>query len=113
MNPSEMKVGAVYMVRGGHILRYRGIYASRAEFFGHRVVARIAIGTCLAFGPVTDEGPFDPPVGASIASEDVLYEITPKDLPWILVLDRKEQMLSRKLDVADIEHLIAELKRPV
>lgn len=102
MNVSEMKVGAVYMVRGGHILRYRGVYASSGR-------APLIDNPCLAFGSVEDEGPFDPPVGYSARAEDALYEITPKDLPWIR--DRREQMLARKLDVVDIEHLIAELEK--
>jgi hypothetical protein len=100
----DMKVGAVYMVRGGHILRYRGLY-TRPERLGP--TGRPADNPCLAFGPVQDEGPFDPPVGASIVRKDVLYEVTPSDLGWLR--DRREQRLARKLDTADIEHLIREL----
>lgn len=110
MLPSEMTVGAVYMVRGGNILRYRGVYASPKGYPGFNPTPRDSRPTCLAFGEVVDEGPFDPPVGASISAADVLYQITPTDLEW--VRDRREQMLARKLDVADIEHLIAELERP-
>jgi hypothetical protein len=89
-----VKVGAVYMVRGGHLLRYRGLYSNT--------------GPCLAFGPVTEEGPFDLPVGYSAAKEDVLYEVTVKDLPWLR--DRQEQLLARKLPTEDVQYLIAELE---
>ena len=109
MNVSEMRVGAVYMVRGGHILRYRGVYARANRPQGFNPAPRPNDNPCLAFGSVQDEGPFDPPVGYSALAEDALYEVTPKDLPWIR--DRREQMLARKLDVTDIEHLIAELEK--
>jgi hypothetical protein len=99
----DMKAGGVYMIRGGHVLRYRGLYASAG-----RPAGRPADNPCLAFGPVQDEGPFDPPVGASIGRKDVLYPITPADLGWLR--ERREAMLSRKLDTTDIEHLIAELE---
>ncbi len=95
MKVGTMRVGAVYMVRGGNILRYRGLYTNT--------------GPCLAFGPVTEEGPFDPPVGYSASKEDVLYEITAKDLPWLK--DRQNQSVARGLDVADVKHLIAELEQ--
>src|SRR5271166_3716643 len=69
----DMKVGAVYMVRGGHLLRYRGLYTSigRPERFGP--TGRPADNPCLAFGEIQHEGPFNPPVGASIGRKDVLY----------------------------------------
>jgi hypothetical protein len=109
MDVNEMRVGAVYMIRGGHILRYRGVYGPPKGYPGFNPVPREERPTCLAFGPVVDEGPFDPPCGASIGVSEVRQVITPADLPW--VRDRRDQMVARKLDVDDINHLIAELER--
>jgi len=88
-------VGAVYLVRGGHLLRYQGLHGS---------------GPCLAFSPIQDGVP---PV-SSHDRKDVLQPISTRDLPWIR--DRHEQMVARKLDVSDIDCLIdlltASLEKP-
>jgi hypothetical protein len=53
--------GHVYMIRGGHHLRYHGLWGGT--------------GPMLAFQDPSNELS-DPPVGASIDPDDVLYEIT-------------------------------------
>lgn len=88
----DLRVGGIYMVRGGHILRYQGPWGGK--------------GPCLAFRPPT-HGVSEPPVGYSAAEVDVLYEVTAKDLPWLL--DRREALKARSLSTEDINRVIDEV----
>ncbi len=109
MIDNDLKVGAVYMVRGGHILRYQGIYESPLKP-GFNPTPKRLRPIAHAFGPVIDEGPFDPPAGASIAAEDALYEITAEKLPMLRF--RLEQLQARKLPTEDVDYLITSLEKP-
>jgi hypothetical protein len=93
----ELRVGAFYLLRGGHMLRYQGLYSNK--------------GPCLAFGAVDIEGPFDPPCGYSASEGDVLQEITPADLEWLRF--RREERKARNIGTEDVDYLIAALGKLV
>lgn len=82
-----MKIGSVYRLRGGLVLRYHGPWGGK--------------GPCLAFQSVSEEVS-DPPVGYSAAVEAVLGEVTAADLPWIR--ERSKQAAARGL-VGEVENM--------
>ena len=94
MNTSDLTFGKVYLLRGGHILRYQGLYAGK--------------GPCLAFRGVLD-GVSEPPVGYSASIDEVLQEVTLNDAHWLK--ERREASLSRGLDEAgeDLKFILKEL----
>lgn len=85
-----MKPGDICLLRGGHVLRYQGLWGNR--------------GPCLAFRS-PEEGLCDPPVGASVGTEDVLRVLSEADVPWLR--ERHAQLTARGL--SGIEHVITEL----
>lgn len=89
-----MKIGSVYLLRGGHVLRYQGLYANK--------------GPCLAFRGVR-AGVSEPPTGYSASRDEVLREVTEADLPWLK--QREAGAAARNLpeDVLDMQHVIKEL----
>ncbi len=95
MEQPELKVGTLYMLRGGHILRYHGLYANK--------------GPCLSFyGP---EAPLDGLcAGYSGSADQVLREITSADLDGLE--NRRQQLIARNLhtDAATTAFVIAEIK---
>jgi hypothetical protein len=97
MKLEEMERGALYMVKGGHILRYQGPYSNKDG---------VPTGPCLAFR-VPSEGLSEPHVGYSASIDEVLHKITPGDLVWLG--DRREQLIVRNLDTAEIDFAIQEL----
>jgi hypothetical protein len=97
---SEMQVGKIYMLKGGHILRYHGLYSGR--------------GPCLAFQapgvalPVTPEEA----VGYSADISEVLYKMMGKEM--IAPLKRNvEELKARALveSAREIELVIEELEK--
>lgn len=91
----DMRVGGVYLLRGGRVMRYQGPWGGT--------------GPCLAFRFVRD-GVEDPPVGLSVDGGDVFQEVTLADEPWLLT--RRAQCAARNLmeDVADMDHVLGELR---
>jgi len=89
-----VKVGAVYLLRGGHVLRYQGPYANK--------------GPCLAFRGVR-AGVSESPSGYSTSQDQVLREVTSTDLDWLK--RREAEAAARNLtdDALDMQHVIKEL----
>lgn len=89
-----MKIGGIYLLRGGLVLRYQGLYANR--------------GPCLAFRHVS-EGVQEPPVGYSADIGQVLREVTSADLDWIK--QRRDDAVARDLlgETTNMDHLLKEL----
>lgn len=88
----SLKVGRVYLLAGGHIMRYQGLYAGRDGK---------PKGPCLAFRGVT--GTHDPecPVGYSASAEQVRREITAEDIGWLQ--ERRAQAAARGLIAEEVE----------
>lgn len=93
MTTPSLEIGKVYMLRGGHVLRYLGLYGGE--------------GPALAFGPVQE--PAGDPVGASVAADDVLYEMDKSKME--VIRRRLRDALNRGLerDVEDMLTLVKEL----
>lgn len=78
--PVTLTKGKIYLLRGGHVMRYFGLYGD--------------VGPCLAFRDPRDLD-WDLPTGASFAPGDVLREVTREDRLWLQ--SRQEQATARKL----------------
>ena len=89
-----MKVDKCYLLKGGHILRFRGLYANE--------------GPMLAFQPPTAEY-WGIPVGYSAPRSHVIQEITAADRSWLLT--RRQNALARNLhdEVEQIDRVLSEL----
>jgi len=96
MKTAELKIGKPYLLRGGLILRYRGLYNNK--------------GPCLAFGPIADPVS-DPPVGYSASEDEVLQELGRRDIVWLR--KRAAQATARNLHqtAADCDLVIAEIRK--
>jgi len=95
----KLKVGKIYMLRGGHILRYHGPWGGR--------------GPCLAFQTPKEElaGNLDHIVGYSASESEVLYQFEKKNIPSLL--GRIEDLKARAMFFAaeEIENVVKELER--
>lgn len=96
----NLTIGRVYLLRGGHLRRYQGLYAGRDGK---------PKGPCLAFRGVRDDHDPSCPVGSSHDPSEVLREVTEADRPWLL--ERREQAAARNLqDTADdVTKILTEL----
>ena len=96
----SLTVGKVYLLKGGHVLRYQGFYCNSNGTPGK--------GPNLAFRCV-QEGVTEPATGYSAAPGDVLREITAADRDWLK--SRRENAQARNLseDVADMDLVLREL----
>lgn len=72
MSPSDLEVGALYLIPGYGIRRYLGPYPPPPRYRGPIP----GPGLCFA-----DCGPH--PLTISAAAEDVLRRITKEDIPWL------------------------------
>ena len=100
---SPLRVGAIYLLRGGYILRYQGPYAPPPERF-----RRATPGPGLAFR-APSEGVQEPAVGYSAILSDVFRKLGPEDVPNLQ--KRRLNALARNLtgDVEELDVVIAEL----
>ena len=89
----ELKVGALYMLKGGHVMRYRGPWGGT--------------GSCGAYQMPTEELS-DPPVGYSASAEEVLRELTAADVPGLV--ERVAALRARGLDIEADEAVAAVLE---
>jgi hypothetical protein len=105
----NLTIGRVYMLRGGHIMRYRGPYEKSAATRRREEQSGIELppGT-YAFGPVSEKA-FDQAVGHSVYAGDVLYEITADKLD--VIRTRRADCAARGLteDVSEMDFLLSEL----
>lgn len=78
----ELKLGSLYILVGGLVLRFHGPYGGKGPMLSFRT-------------PSVDleEGPH----GASFSREEVTKELTADDLPWLL--ERLDALEERNLDV--------------
>lgn len=89
-----MEVGAIYLIRGGTILRYQGLYSGT--------------GPMLAFRR-TAQGMVDPPSGGSVGPEDVLRKLTDADLGWLETRLQQERTRGLYYAASETERVISDL----
>ncbi len=79
MKAKDLKVGKIYMIVGGHIMRYQGQWKrpDKPAFYS----MDNAEPACAFRNP--SAGIIDPPGGGSVAAEDVMYEITAAHIPML------------------------------
>ena len=92
MKQAELKVGRVYLLVGGHLMRYQGLYANE--------------GPCLAFSSPL-EAIMDLPTGYSASAEEVIREVTSSDREWLNI--RVAALRSRGLPTAGVVCVLREL----
>jgi len=106
MKLEELKVGKVYLLRGGYLMRYQGPYASSKQKLGVYSIKRDPSDPCLAFR--TPRAEHDPscPTGYSASLSDVLREMT--DRTWLE--SRRDQARARNLEeeTLDAEQVLSE-----
>lgn len=95
MKQEEMKTGKVYLLKGGLLLRCRGLYGGT--------------GPCFAFGGIREDQD-GPAVGYSADAPYVLREVTLADLEWLK--ERRLNLVHRDMFTyaEDIDFLIEELR---
>jgi hypothetical protein len=105
MKPEKLRVGKIYMIVGGHIMRYQGTWKrpDKSSFYS----MDSAEPACAFRDP--SAGVVEPPSGGSVSAEDVMYEITVKHIPMLRqrVKAGRARNLNRYAD--EMEFVIKEL----
>lgn len=95
-----MKVGAVYLLAGGHVLRYQGPWGKD----NHAPITGNGLAFRLPSEPVES-----PAVGYSAGRGEVTRELTASDIPWLLEREAAEK--ARNLPWRETRLVIEELER--
>ena len=101
MKTNDMKVGALYLLMNGRILRYQGPWGLDNH-------AAVPEAHCLAFSPPR-EGLMSPAVGYSSEASRVIRALRHVDIPWLQKRMASEKV--RNLDWEETRHVIYELER--
>lgn len=101
MNLEDLEVGKLYLLRGGHLMRYQGLYAKNGK----------PKGPGLAFRGVRHHHDPAVPTGYSATKSEILRKVTIDDLSWLEV--RRDEARARDLEdhALDAQFALDELTR--
>lgn len=105
MKQEDLRIGAIYKLRGGHILRFHGI-----QTHTYQIGRQTKVASGNAFCCVRKPFPNEEISGEYLPTEDVLREITKNDLSELEGRLANCSVRNLPEEVADMDFLIAELK---